>query len=123
MLLQAGATIVGAFLALTAVIFYLAVSIFFIIDPLRHLRIRARRQLRLRRPGASAAVSSREHLAETLVADDQPGFTRWRLAVGALRDLAVGPADTDRHAPHQQRTIRMPASRHPAVACPSPQKG
>jgi hypothetical protein len=43
MLLQAGATIVGAFLPLTAVIFYLAVSIFFIIDPLRHLRIRARR--------------------------------------------------------------------------------
>jgi uncharacterized membrane protein len=42
-LLQAGATIVGAFLPLTAVIFYLAVSIFFILDPLRHMRVRARR--------------------------------------------------------------------------------
>jgi uncharacterized membrane protein len=42
-LLQASATMVGAFLPLTAVIFYLAVSIFVIIDPLRHLRVRARR--------------------------------------------------------------------------------
>ena len=39
------------------------------------------------------------------MADDQPGFTRWRRAVGALRDLAVGPADTDREAPHQQSTV------------------
>ncbi len=42
-LLQAGATVVGAFLPLTAVIFYLAVSVFFIIDPLRHMRVRLRR--------------------------------------------------------------------------------
>jgi len=42
-LLQASATVVGAFLPLTAVIFYLAVSVFFIIDPLRHMRVRARR--------------------------------------------------------------------------------
>ena len=34
---------VGGFLPLTAVIFYLALSIFFIIDPLRHMRGRARR--------------------------------------------------------------------------------
>ncbi len=42
-LLQAGATVVGAFLPLTAVVFYLAVSIFFIVDPLRHMRIRGGR--------------------------------------------------------------------------------
>ena len=42
-LLQASATVVGGFLPLTAVIFYLALSIFFIIDPLRHMRGRARR--------------------------------------------------------------------------------
>lgn len=42
-LLQASATVVGAFLPLTAVIFYLALSIFFIIDPFRHMRVRVRR--------------------------------------------------------------------------------
>jgi hypothetical protein len=41
-LLQASATVVGAFLPLTAVIFYLAVSVFFVIDPLRHMRARVR---------------------------------------------------------------------------------
>jgi hypothetical protein len=35
--------VVGAFLPLTAVIFYLAVSVFFVIDPLRHMRARASR--------------------------------------------------------------------------------
>ncbi len=39
-LLQAGATVVGAFLPLTAVVFYLALSVFFVLDPLRHMRIR-----------------------------------------------------------------------------------
>jgi len=43
MLLQASATVVGVFLPLTAVIFYLALSIFFIVDPRRHMRIRVRR--------------------------------------------------------------------------------
>ena len=42
-LLQAGATVVGGFLPLAAEIFYLALSVFFIIDPLRHMRGRARR--------------------------------------------------------------------------------
>jgi hypothetical protein len=42
-LLQASATVVGAFLPLTAVIFYLALSIFFVIDPLRHMGVRVRR--------------------------------------------------------------------------------
>jgi TMEM175 potassium channel family protein len=43
MLLQAGATVVGVFLPLTAVVFYLALSIFFFLDPLRHIRARTRR--------------------------------------------------------------------------------
>jgi uncharacterized membrane protein len=42
-LLQASATIVGVFLPLTAVVFYLALSVFFVIDPRRHVRLRARR--------------------------------------------------------------------------------
>jgi uncharacterized membrane protein len=42
-LLQAGATVVGVFLPLTAVVFYLALSVFFIVDPLRHMRVPARR--------------------------------------------------------------------------------
>jgi uncharacterized membrane protein len=43
LLLQATATAAGAFLPLAAVIFYLALSIFFVIDPFRHMRVRARR--------------------------------------------------------------------------------
>jgi uncharacterized membrane protein len=43
MLLQGSATVVGGFLPLTAVLFYLAVSVFFIIDPLRHIRLRRAR--------------------------------------------------------------------------------
>jgi uncharacterized membrane protein len=43
MLPQASATVVGAFLPLTAVVFYLAVSIFFFLNPLQHLRTRAHR--------------------------------------------------------------------------------
>jgi uncharacterized membrane protein len=43
MLLQATATVVGGFLPLAAVIFYLALSIFFVVDPFRHMRVRSRR--------------------------------------------------------------------------------
>jgi uncharacterized membrane protein len=43
-LLQASATAVGAFLPLTAVIFYLAVSVFSVIDPLRRVRRREQRR-------------------------------------------------------------------------------
>ena len=39
------------------------------------------------------------------MADDQPFFAGWRRAVGALRDLSVGPSDTDRQTPHQQGTV------------------
>jgi uncharacterized membrane protein len=42
-LLQAGATAVGVFLPLTAVVFYLALSVFLIVDPLRHMGVPARR--------------------------------------------------------------------------------
>lgn len=43
-LLQGSATVVGGFYPLIAVLFYLAVSVFFIIDPLRHIRLRRARQ-------------------------------------------------------------------------------
>ena len=42
-LLQGGAAVVGAFLPVTAVIFYLAISVLYIVEPLRHIRIRIRR--------------------------------------------------------------------------------
>ena len=42
-LLQAGATVVGVFLPATAVVFYLAVSVLYIVEPLWHIRIRIRR--------------------------------------------------------------------------------
>jgi hypothetical protein len=43
MLLQASATVIGVFLPLTAVVFYLALSIFFFLDPLRYRSARTRR--------------------------------------------------------------------------------
>jgi hypothetical protein len=46
-LLQAGATVVGVFLPVIAVVFYLAVSVFFIAEPLRGIRIRTRRPTQL----------------------------------------------------------------------------
>jgi len=39
-LLQAGATVVGAFLPLLSVVFYLALAIFYVIDPVRLIRSR-----------------------------------------------------------------------------------
>jgi uncharacterized membrane protein len=42
-LLQASATVVGVFLPLIAVVFYLVLSIFTIVDPRRQMRARARR--------------------------------------------------------------------------------
>lgn len=42
-LLQAGATVVGVFLPVIPVVFYLAVSVIFIVEPLRSIRIRTRR--------------------------------------------------------------------------------
>jgi uncharacterized membrane protein len=51
-LFQGGATVLGAFLPVIAIVFYLAVSLVFIIEPLRRVRIRAR------------APSGREELAE-----------------------------------------------------------
>jgi uncharacterized membrane protein len=40
-LLQASATVVGAFLPLLAVVFYLALAIFYVVDPVRLIRTRA----------------------------------------------------------------------------------
>jgi hypothetical protein len=41
--LQAGATAVGVFFPVIATVFYLAVSVLFIVEPLRHLNLRRRR--------------------------------------------------------------------------------
>jgi uncharacterized membrane protein len=51
LLLQAGATVVGVFLPLPAVVFYLALAIFFVVDPLPRIR-RARRRARTQGPPA-----------------------------------------------------------------------
>ena len=48
MLLQASATVVGVFLPLIAVVVYLAVSVFFVTDPLRHLHARPRRPAKVK---------------------------------------------------------------------------
>ena len=45
MLLQASATVVGVFLPLLAVVFYLALAIFYVIDPIRLIRTRSRRRV------------------------------------------------------------------------------
>jgi uncharacterized membrane protein len=42
-LLQASATVVGVFLPLLAVVFYLALAIFYVVDPIRLIRSRSRR--------------------------------------------------------------------------------
>jgi hypothetical protein len=47
-LMQASATVVGGFLPAIAVVFYLALSVLFIIEPLRHIHLR---RLRASRPG------------------------------------------------------------------------
>jgi uncharacterized membrane protein len=47
-LLQASATIVGAFLPLLATVFYLALAIFYVIDPIRLIRTRSRRRARVK---------------------------------------------------------------------------
>src|SRR5262252_6769330 len=41
-LFQGGATVLGAFLPVVAIVFYLAVSLVFVVEPLRRIRIRAR---------------------------------------------------------------------------------
>ena len=46
-LLQASATVVGAFLPLLAVVFYLALAIFYVIDPVRLMRTRSLGRARL----------------------------------------------------------------------------
>jgi hypothetical protein len=55
-LLQASATVVGVFLPLTAVVFYLALSVFSVVDPRRRVRVRARRPA-----GMNALVHVGEH--------------------------------------------------------------
>jgi uncharacterized membrane protein len=45
MLLQASATVVGVFLPLLAVVFYLALAIFYVIDPIRLIHTRSRRRV------------------------------------------------------------------------------
>ena len=48
-LLQASATVVGAFLPLLAVVFYLALAIFYVIDPVRLMHTRSLRRARLKK--------------------------------------------------------------------------
>jgi uncharacterized membrane protein len=45
-LLQASATVIGVFLPLLAVVFYLALAIFYVVDPVRLVRARGRRRAR-----------------------------------------------------------------------------
>jgi uncharacterized membrane protein len=45
-LLQGGATVIGVFLPVIAAVFYLAVSVVSVVEPLRHIRLRRRRAAR-----------------------------------------------------------------------------
>jgi len=63
-LLQASATVVGAFLPLLAVVFYLVLAIFYVIDPVRLMRTRSLGRARL-------AGKSAENLRE----GQKPGNT------------------------------------------------
>jgi hypothetical protein len=47
LLLQGSATVVGAFLPLLAVVFYLALAIFYVIDPVRLMHARSLHRARL----------------------------------------------------------------------------
>jgi hypothetical protein len=64
-----------------------------------------RASARSRRPGRPARNRIRpgpQAPRPALMADDQRGLSAGRCAVGAFRDLAVGPGDTDGDAAHQQ---------------------
>src|SRR5262252_2899732 len=54
LLLQASATVVGAFLPLLAVAFYLALAIFYVIDPVRLMRTSSLRRARLEEKSAES---------------------------------------------------------------------
>jgi uncharacterized membrane protein len=58
-LLQASATVVGAFLSLLAVVFYLVLAIFYVIDPVRLMRTRSRRRARMKGEPAENSSGSR----------------------------------------------------------------
>jgi uncharacterized membrane protein YbaN (DUF454 family) len=47
-LLQVSATVIGVFLPLLAVVFYLALAIFYVIDPIRFVRTRGRRRAKMK---------------------------------------------------------------------------
>jgi hypothetical protein len=51
-LLQASATVVGAFLPLLAVVFYLALAVFYVIDPVRLMHAGSLRRARLEEKSA-----------------------------------------------------------------------
>ena len=58
-LLQASATVVGAFLPLLAVVFYLALAVFYVIDPVRLVNTRSLRRARLERKSGTPGRSRR----------------------------------------------------------------
>jgi uncharacterized membrane protein len=80
--LQASATVVGAFLPLLSVVFYLALAIFYVIDPVRLMRSRPRRRPQTAlghvrheavTPAAGFRLAQGQREPEFVAADDRPG--------------------------------------------------
>ena len=77
LLLQACATVVGAFLPLLAVAFYLALAIFYVIDPVRLMRTSSLRRARLQEKSAEN-LRDRPRRAQQSNTDQQMSFrNRW----------------------------------------------
>ena len=53
----------------------------------------------------NAALVKRSMPPSSSPGDAPPGGSAWIQLRRTLRDLPVGPADTDRHAPHQQGAV------------------
>jgi len=56
---RASATVIGAFLPLLAVVFYLALAVFYVIDPVRLVNTRSLRRARLERKSGTPGRSRR----------------------------------------------------------------
>ena len=88
-LLQASATVVGAFLPLLAVVFYLALAVFYVIDPVRLVNTRSLRRARLEGKSAeNLRASGPGTRPSARLAEGPVGLPRW---MGRPRRILAGP--------------------------------
>ena len=77
LLLQASATVVGVFLPLLAVVFYLALAIFYVIDPVRLMRTSSLRRARLQRESAENLRAAPPHAQQSNTDQQMSLRNRW----------------------------------------------